>query len=255
MVRVRDSIARNRAQWAAWAAEYAARAEAAWRGDATWGIWQVPEHEVGLLEDVEGKDVLEVGCGTAYVSKWVADRGGRPVGLDPTEEQLASAARTAEVVGPAIPLVQGAGEELPFPDASFDLVLSEYGAAIWADPYRWIPEAARVLRPGGELRYLGNSVLLMLCVPDLAHEAATNELLRPQFGMHRFEWPDDDSVEFHLSHGDTIALLRACGFEVLRLAELRPAADATKTYPFVTLGWSRRWPCEEAWFARKLAPP
>ena len=97
---------------------------------------------------------------------------------------------------------------MPLPEASFDLAISEYGAAIWADPYRWIPEAARLLRPGGELIFLGNSVLLMLTVPDLEVDGpATDRLIRPQFGMHRFEWTDEDSVEFHLSHGDMIRLL------------------------------------------------
>ena len=69
--------------------------------------------------------------------------------------------------------------------------------------------------------------------------------------MHRFEWPDDDSVEFHLPHGEMIALLRDCGFEVEGLTEIRPGEAATTRYPFVTLDWARRWPCEEVWKARK----
>jgi len=52
------------------------------------------------------------------------------------------------------PLVLGIGEQVPLRDESFDLVISEYGAATWADPHRWIPEAARLLRPGGELVFL-----------------------------------------------------------------------------------------------------
>ena len=74
---------------------------------------------------------------------------------------------------------------MPLPDASFDLVVSEYGASIWADPYRWIPEAARLLRPGGELVFLRNSTLVILCSPD-EDVAAVETLQRPQFGMHRF---------------------------------------------------------------------
>ena len=81
--------------------------------------------------------------------------------------------------------------------------------------------------------------------------AAGTTMLRDQFGMHRFEWPDDDGVEFHLSHGDRIRLLRDCGFELLELLELRPPADASTTYPFVSLEWARRWPSEEAWRARR----
>ena len=120
------------------------------------------------------------------------------------------------------PLVRAAGEQVPLRDASFDLVISEYGAAIWADPYRWIPEAARLLRRGGELVFLGNSTLLMLCAPDEDGVPAAEYLLRPQFGMYRFEWPDDPTVEFHLAHGDWIRLLRSNGFEVEDLIEFRP---------------------------------
>src|SRR5829696_4222079 len=43
------------------------------------------------------------------------------------------------------PLIHGNAEDTGLPDASFDLAVSEYGAAIWADPHRWIPEAARIL--------------------------------------------------------------------------------------------------------------
>jgi hypothetical protein len=65
-------------------------------------------------------------------------------------------------------------------DAAFDLVISEYGASIWCDPYRWVPQAARLLHPGGRLVFLRNSTLLMLCVPDVG--VATDRLLRPQPG-------------------------------------------------------------------------
>ena len=141
-------------------------------------------------------------------------------------------------------------EHLPFADNTFDMAISEYGAAIWADPTLWIPEAARVLRPGGELVFLGTSALLMLCVPDTVEATPTAPaLLRQQFGMHRVTWCDG-VVEFHLSHGDMIRLLRASGFEVLDLIELRPAEDAVTSYGFTTTEWARRWPCEEVWRAR-----
>ena len=91
----------------------------------------------------------------------------------------------------------------------------------------------------------------MLTVPDTDDQPASERLLRPYFGMHRFEWPDDESVEFHLGHGDMIRLLRGCGLEVEDLVELRPEPGATTRYPFVTLEWARQWPCEEVWKARK----
>lgn len=120
------------------------------------------------------------------------------------------------------------------------------------DPYRWIPEASRLLRPGGQLTFLVNGVILMLAAPDEEEVPASDRLLRPLFGMHRMEWPDTLAVEFHLPHGEWIRLLRANGLEVTDLVEIQPSADATTRYPFVTLDWARRWPSEEVWKARKL---
>jgi SAM-dependent methyltransferase len=248
-------IQRNRAAWDSWAAEYAGDGERAWASnDPTWGIWGVPEADVHLLPgDLDGKDVIELGCGTAYVSAWLARRGARVTGIDNSPAQLETARRLQALHGLDFPLLLGYAEQVPLPDASFDLAISEYGAAIWADPYRWIPEAARLLRPGGDLIFLGNSVLVMLAMPDLEVDGpAVERFLRPQFGMHRFEWPDEDSVEFHISHGDMIRLLRDSGFEVLDLVEIQPSADATTRWTNIaTIEWARQWPSEEVWKARK----
>jgi hypothetical protein len=97
------------------------------------------------------------------------------------------------------------------------------------------PRGGPAAAPGGQLIFLVNSVLLMLTVPDTDDQPATERLLRPYFGMHRFEWPDYESVEFHLGHGDMIRLLRGCGLEVENLIELRPEPEAETRYPFVTL--------------------
>ena len=241
----------NQEAWASWAPEFLERGRANWAGEPEWGIWSIPETQVGLFPEVDGLDILELGCGTAYVSAWLARRGGRPIGVDPTVEQLNSARILQDEFELHFPLVRGAGEHVPFADRSFDLVISEYGAAIWADPYKWIPEAARVLKPGGRLIFLGNGALLMVCSPEKDDEPATDRLVRPYFGMYRFEWPDDPAIDFHLNHGDMIRLLRANGFEIEDLLELRPGDDATTTYPFVTLEWAQRWPSEEVWKAIK----
>jgi SAM-dependent methyltransferase len=204
-----------------------------------------------LPDDVAGLDAIELGCGTAYVSAWLARRGARPVGIDNSEAQLATARRFQQEFDLEFPLLHGNAEEVPYPDQSFDLAISEYGAAIWCDPYRWIPEAARLLRPGGRLIFLANAALLMLCAPDDENTPASDRLLRPYFGMHRFEWSDDPSVEFHLPHGEMIGLLRRCGFDIEELIEIRPPDGSTTRYPYLTLDWAQRWPCEEAWKARK----
>jgi SAM-dependent methyltransferase len=249
-----EHVQRNRTAWDEWAPEYVENGERSWRlrpGDETWGIWDLPERELRFLPaDLAGKDTIELGCGTAYVSAWLARRGARPVGIDNSAEQLTTARRLQAEHGLEFPLLHGNAEDLPYPDASFDLAISEYGASIWADPRRWVPEAARVLRPGGRLIFLVNGLLLMLAMPD-AERAATNELLRPLRGLHRLEWTDDNSVNFHLSHGDWIELLRANGFEIERLAELYPPEGATTTFPYATTEWARQWPTEEVWIARK----
>ena len=252
MAAVDDSIGRNRAHWEGTAHGWVEAGRRSWaRDEPTWGIWSIPESRLRLLDDVAGAHAVEVGCGTAYVSAWLARRGARPVGVDPTRAQLRTAQALQREFDVRFPLVEAAGEHVPLRSSSFDLVISEYGAAIWADPYKWIPEAARLLRPGGQLLFLGNAALLMLCVPDDESLPAGRTLLRPQFGMHRFEWPDVSGVEFHISHGEMIRLLRATGFEVLDLLELRPDPDAPSSFPYVSAEWARRWPSEEVWRARR----
>lgn len=248
-----DHVLANRASWDADADNWVERGRVLWAGDEPrWGIWQVPESTLGLLPDVSGLDAVELGCGTAYVSSWLARRGARPVGLDNSVRQLATAARFQEEFDISFPLVHADAERAPFSDASFDLAISEYGAAIWCDPYRWIPEAARVLRPGGRLLFLGTSYLAMLTMPD-EDVPATDRLQRDHFGMHRFEWPEaDEGVEFHLPHGEMIRLLRQADFEIEDLVEVRaPEGAETPTDPLATAEWSRRWPIEEVWKVRK----
>ena len=248
-----NHVPRNRAVWDQWAAEYAGPGLVGWtQPEPAWGIWQIPEARAGVLPaDLAGRDTIELGCGTGYVSAWLARRGARPVGLDNSAAQLAAARQLQDRFGLRYSLIHASAEQAPLADDRFDLAISEYGASIWCDPYAWIPEAARLLRPGGQLIFLVNSALLMLTVPDEDDQPATSRLLRPYFGMHRFEWPGDESVEYHLGHGEMIRLLRGCGLEIEDLIELRPDPDATTRYPFVTLEWARQWPCEEVWKARK----
>jgi SAM-dependent methyltransferase len=250
--RASSDAAKNVELWTQANAEYTDKnAETNWALDEiSWGIWGVDESELNVLGDVAGLDVVELGCGTAYVSAWLAKRGARPVGVDVTPAQLATARRMMARTGIEFPLVEADAAETGLPDASADLVVSEYGASIWVDPYRWIPEAARLLRPGGRLAFLRNSTLVILCSED--EWPAGERLVHPQFGMHRFEWPEG-GVEFHLSHGEWIDVLRANGFEIERLIEVQAPDDAVthERYAYVTAEWARKWPSEEIWVARK----
>jgi SAM-dependent methyltransferase len=251
-----DHVARNRELWTKTNAEYTDdRARRAWAAEEiTWGVFGVPEAEVGILGDVAGLDVIELGCGTAYFSALLAKRGARPLGVDVTPAQLESAHHQMVETGIEFPLVEASAEDVPLPDASFDLAVSEYGASLWCDPARWLPETARLLRPQGRLVFLTNSMLAMLCVPD-EPGYATENLLRPQKGMYRVTWPFEDGVEFHVGHGEWIDLLHGAGFEVERLVELF-APEGAKTHEFydtATADWARKWPAEDLWAARKIA--
>jgi SAM-dependent methyltransferase len=229
-------------------------AERSWaRESIAWGKWHVPESSLTVLGDVRGLDIVELGCGTAYFSAWLAKRGARVVGVDPTPAQLATARRLMRETGIEFELVEAPGESVPLPDASFDFALSEHGAAVWADPYKWIPEAARLLRPGGRLVFLHGTPLAYLCYPQVGD--ITTELQRPYFGLGRTVWDDgSDGVEYELTHGDWIAVLRGSGFEIERLIELQAPPDATTPvyYSEVPAEWARQWPDEEIWVARKL---
>ena len=249
-----EDALRNREVWTRANAEYTDRqASVDWgAGDIAWGTFAVPEAALDVLGEVAGKDVLELGCGTAYFSAWLAQLGARPVGLDITPAQLETARRMMAETGIEFPLVEADAADVPLADASFDLVLSEYGASIWTDPYAWIPEAHRLLRPGGELVFLCNTPLAIFCTPD---EGRLEErLMRPQSELGRMVWPgENEGVEFHLGHGELLRLLVDTGFEVVGLWELTASEAATDHpyYDYVPADWARRWPAEEIWKARK----
>ena len=248
-----DHVLRNRVAWDRLAADYAGPGLRNWAAaEPGWGVWKVPEAQLRVLPSgLAGADGLELGCGTGYISAWLARRGVRPVGLDNSAAQLATAAALQDRFGLRFPLIHADAEQIPLAGAAFDLVISEYGASIWCDPYAWIPEAARVLRPGGRLIFLVSSDQIVLTWPDHDDLPATETLQRPYFGMHRFQWLGSDSVEFHLGHGEMIRLLRRCGFGICDLIEVQPPLGSTTRHPVATLEWARKWPCEEIWKARK----
>jgi SAM-dependent methyltransferase len=217
------------------------------RTEPCWGLWGTPEAEVSVLPaDLSGMDVVELGCGTAYVSAWLARLGARPVGIDISAKQLATARAMQAEFGLDFPLIQGDAQQVPRPDASFDLAISEYGASLWCDPYRWIPEAARLLKPGGHLVFLTRSPLFALCART--DDVASTTLQRPQFGLHKVDY--GASAEFTLPHGETLRLLRDSGFTVEDLIEIQPPDPTHREYSEVSSSWALQWPSEEIWKAR-----
>ena len=248
-----SEIAVNRALWAVLNERFTdAAAEEMWgRPEAVWGLFATPERDLGVLGDVRGLDVLELACGTAYFSAWLARAGAATVAVDFSAEQLATAKRLQRRLGPVFPLAQGDAERVPLASGRFDLVVSEHGAAAWCDPERWLPEATRLLRPGGRLVFLTNSHLSALCVP--AEEGVAEErLVRSHRDAYRVRWPGG-GIEFHPSHGDWVRLMRGSGFVVEAMHEIYAPPD-TGDHPFyeiVSSAWAAKWPAEELWVATR----
>jgi ubiquinone/menaquinone biosynthesis C-methylase UbiE len=241
---------RNRAAWDARADEYQAlHRETLGRSELRWGMWQIPESELQILNDVVGKDVLEYGCGAAQWSILLAAQGARPVGLDNSSRQLEHARTLMAEAGVEFPLVHASAGEAPFEDASFHVVFCDHGAMTFADPYVTVPEVARLLRPGGRFAFSHSTPLSTVCWD-------TDDTIQPKlhdayFGLHRMEWPDEP-VEFNLPQGEWIRLFRRNGFSIDGLVEVRPPEGAQSTYRTeAETEWARSWPMEQIWRLRK----
>jgi SAM-dependent methyltransferase len=174
------------------------------------------------------------------------------VGLDFSANQLAAAGPNMEVAGARFPLVRGNAEELPFADASFDLVFCDHGAMGFTDPTLTVPQVARVVRPGGRFVFSMPTPFIWVTWP-MVDGPPGRTLERPYFDTHRMRWDENDpTVEFQLTYGEWIRLFRANGFAVEDLIELRPPADAFTAFEeYVTLDWARDFPAEHIWKVRK----
>ena len=252
-----EHAARNQAAWAKEAPSYVPGAERNWATDEiTWGILDVPG---GGAPDARRR--RREGRGRARLRDRVrlgVARAARRAGRRRRPDRGAARDRPARCRpehGLEFPLVHASAEDVPLPDASFDLAVSEYGASIWCDPDLWIAEAARLLRPGGELVFLVNGTFLMLTSPDVDPvQPAGTELLRPYFGMRRFEWVDDDVDRLppRLRRLDPRARRRTASRSSGWSSCGNPGRDAAGT-TCSPPEWAERWPAEEMWKARKVA--
>ena len=246
-----DHERQNRAAWNADADDYQARhgEQLEESTGLAWGVMQIPEAELRVLGDVAGKDILELGCGAAQWSIALAKLGARPVGIDLSDRQLEHARRLQADADLDFPLIHASAENVPLPDASFDIVFCDHGAMTFADPYRTVPEASRLLRPGGLFAFSHHTPIESIVWP-LDSDRVGDRLVVDYFGMHRLD--DGETSTFQLPYGEWIRLFRANGFVIEDLIETRPAEGATSSYRDAEeLAWARRWPAEEIWRVRK----
>lgn len=249
-----DYVERNKAVWEQLAPAYIITGRTAWQTEELrWGLWGKRESELGLLEGFgSGEDAIELGCGSAAISAWLARRGLRPVGVDIARGQLHNAEVLQNEFNLRFPLIRANAEQVAFENDSFDLAVSEYGASLWCNPRRWLPEANRLLRPEGRLVFFTNSALLLTCTP-YEGGPVSDRLIRDYFSRYRVEFDHDGAVEFHLTHGQWIRLLRETGFIIDDLIEVQPDPGAKPRFDFVSEEWARRWPSEEIWVAHKAS--
>lgn len=213
----------NRRDWDAYADDYQAT-HGAFLGDAgfVWSPEGVDEADAGVLGDVEGRDILEVGCGAAQCSRWLIGRSARAVGLDLSHRQLQHARRIDADRGDEVPVVCGTVTSLPFGDDSFDLAFSAFGALQFvSDADAAVAEVARVLRPGGPFAFSVTHPIRW-SMPDDPAEAG---LVVTSSYWNRTPYVECDTtgavtyVEHHRTRGDWVRILAAAGFALTDLRE------------------------------------
>jgi len=234
---------KNRAFWNSYSNAYQlAHGEQLDEKPMAWGVWRIPESELGVLGPVQGRDILELGCGAAQWTIALSEMGARAAGLDLSERQLAHARSRSSR---AIPLAQGNAEKLPFRNHAFDVVFCDHGATVFANPHAIVPEVSRVLRPTGVFAFCMSTPIRDVCI-DAKEGRVTEVLTGDYFGLSTVD--DGEAVEYQLPYGAWIRLFRQHGFVVDDLIELQAPEHATTTYTdFVPIEWARKWPAEHIW--------
>lgn len=235
-----ESLRANAADWDAYADEYQST-HGEFLGDAgfLWGPEGVREDTLGALGPVEGRDVLEIGCGAGQCSRWVLERGGRPIAIDVAMRQLQHSRRIDQEHGVVVPTVLATAADLPFADDSFDVVFSAFGALQFvADATTLVTDVARVLRPGGTFAFSVTHPTRWMFQDDPGEEG----LVASQSYWDRTPYVEVDEVtgetryvEHHRTIGDWVAAMAARGFVLTDLHEPEWPADHDRTWG----GWSR----------------
>ena len=212
-----------RGWWDANAAEYLDE-HRAFLGDAgfRWGPEGLTEDEAGLLGDVAGARVLEVGAGAAHCSRWLAARGATVVATDVSAGMLGRAAVLDAAAGTRVPAVQADARSLPFADGGFDVVFTSFGAIPFVpDAERVHAEAARVLRPGGRWVFSVTHPLRWAFPDDPTFLGMTAN--RPYFDRRPYVETDDQGhvvyAEYHRTLGDHVRDVVAAGLRVRDVVE------------------------------------
>lgn len=184
------------------------------------GLDEAAAHLLG--PDLCGRRVLEVGCGAAQCSRWLAAAGARPIAIDLAQAQLAHGKRLNERSGIVVPLLQADARRLPLAGEVVDLACSAYGALPFvADSAAVLTEVFRVLRPGGRLVFSVTHPLRWALPDDPGPAGLT--VTSSYFDRTPYVESDDAGrptyVEHHRTLGDRVREIVAAGFVLTDLIE------------------------------------
>lgn len=216
----------NKQAWDSYSTEYQAEWHDALADDVFWGPGVSTERKLRLLGDVQGKDVLEVGCGGGQAGVWLATRGARVTALDIAEKQLEHGRKLAEKSGVAVRFIAAGAEDLSMlPDASFDVVLSSYALGFVERIDAAFQEAHRVLRPGGVFVFSWSSPIHLATSLDRERDVVYFDRAYFDRSDHTESDHHGTVVSFHRTYGDWHSALTRAGFLVTDLLE--PEQDPT----------------------------
>lgn len=186
------------------------------------GLRERDAHLLGNPKQLRDKRILEVGCGSAPVARWLAAQGALPVGIDLSGGMLRHALEANQRSGIDVPLVQADAETLPFAGESFDLAVSSFGAiAFVAHPESVMREVFRVLRPGGLWVFSTNHPIRWV-LPD-SPDPADLKVRSSYFDANAYVEFDDERrptyVETHRTMSQRVRDIVGAGFALEDLIE------------------------------------
>jgi len=217
-----DTQRANRHDWDREADDYQ-REHGEFLGDASF-IWSpegVDEASAGLLGDVRGLRVLEVGCGAGQCSRWLRLHGATTVGIDLSVRQLQHSRRLDDETGTYVPVACATVTRLPIASASVDVACSAFGGLPFvADIATAVREVARVLRPGGQFVFSVVHPVRRMFADDPTDQGL--RVIRSYFDRTSYVELDDEEpgyVEPHHTLEDWVRAITAAGLRLDALHE------------------------------------
>ena len=190
--------------------------------DLVWCPEGLREADARLLGPLEGRQILEVGCGAAAASRWLATQGAHVTAIDLSAGMLRHAQTDGGRTGVPINLVQADAMALPIADSAFDIAFTAFGAVPFVDDSaRVMREVFRVLRPGGRWVFSVTHPMRWIFEDDPGEKGLV--AVNSYFDRRLYVEFDGDGkaiyVEQHRTLGDRIRELVAAGFAVRDIVE------------------------------------